>query len=378
MTSSQIHQSTVHVSTSGTPAAYDIHIRANILLDPTAYVAPHLPRRASVIVTDENVNAHIAPRFTDALNSAGIAHEKIILPAGEASKSFRQLEHVVSGLINFGIERTDSIIALGGGVIGDLTGFASAITRRGCGVIQVPTSLLAQVDSSVGGKTAINVADGKNLVGAFHQPSTVLIDICTLDSLPLRHRRAGLAEIIKYALIRDIDFFQWLEIHGTSILDNEPQALIHAITKSCQHKAEIVADDTLEQGQRALLNLGHTFGHALEAAFGYSDELLHGEAVALGMVYAFQYSVDHNLCTRDDLFQVQKILHKMGLPTKLTDLPGTPNLTPETLLQWMLQDKKVSQGKLTLILPHKIGDCRITRDIPTDTILDFWRKTLDT
>jgi len=262
------------------------------------------------------------------------------------------------------------VIALGGGVIGDLTGFAASILRRGVDFIQIPTTLLAQVDSSVGGKTGINSSHGKNLIGAFHQPRAVLIDIALLDTLPRRELAAGYAEVAKYGLLGDAPFFSWLETNAPSLFAGDAQSRIKAITKSCEMKASIVVEDETETGVRALLNLGHTFGHALEAATGYSSRLLHGEAVSIGMAQAFRFSERQGLCSKGDAARVERHLRAVGLPTRLSDIPG--NLpAPAKLLEIMRQDKKAVSGKLTFILVRSIGAAFITRDVAEKDVLAF-------
>ncbi|MEM6650847.1 MAG: 3-dehydroquinate synthase, partial [Pseudomonadota bacterium] len=262
------------------------------------------------------------------------------------------------------------IIAFGGGVVGDLAGFCAATLRRGCQFIQIPTTILAQVDSSVGGKTAINTKAGKNLVGAFHQPRLVVIDTALVRTLPLREVKAGYAEILKYGLLGDADFFSWLEDHGSSVIDQKDQALLNAIKVSCEAKAATVAADERETGARALLNLGHTFGHALEAASGYSGDLLHGEAVAAGMAMAFRYSASHHLCKDDDVARVVSHLKMVGLPTGPEDIPAL-RTTADDQLSFMYQDKKVEAGQLTLILTKGIGQAFVAKNVPSDDILSF-------
>ncbi|HBM87847.1 MAG TPA: 3-dehydroquinate synthase, partial [Rhodobiaceae bacterium] len=304
------------------------------------------------------------------LAAADVKSQAFILPAGEKTKNFDQLQSLLSDLLDAGVERGDLIIALGGGVIGDLTGFAASVLRRGVDFAQIPTSLLAQVDSSVGGKTGINVPQGKNLVGAFHQPRLVLADISALKTLPPRELRAGYAEVVKYGLIDDAPFFNWLEANVEKLMAGDPQALTQAIVKSCQSKARIVAQDEREGGVRALLNLGHTFGHALEAATGFSDRLIHGEGVAIGMGLAFSLSAKLGLCSGQDAIRAVRHLEAAGLPTKLSDIPGDlPG--PERLIELMGQDKKVIDGTLTFILAKGIGSAFITRDVSSNDLLDF-------
>src|SRR4029453_10261037 len=299
-------KASVHVSLG--ERSYDIEIAAGLLEEAGERVRPLLNRPVTAIVTDSNVARLHLKRLEDSLAKAGIASASVVLPPGEASKSFEQLAILCDRLLASGIERRDTILALGGGVIGDLAGFAAAILRRGIEFIQLPTTLLAQVDSSVGGKTGINSAYGKNLIGAFHQPKAVLADIALLDTLPRRELAAGYAEVAKYGLLGDAEFFAWLEAHATSIHSGDAQARIKAITRSCEMKARIVAEDETESGVRALLNLGHTFGHALEAATGYSSRLLHGEAVSIGMAQAFRFSERQGLAATGNAARVEKHL----------------------------------------------------------------------
>ncbi len=353
--------------------SYDILVGPNALGALGETLSPLLARPFAVIVTDENVaKCHLA-KTKDALGAAGIACEAIILPAGEATKSFAQLEALTGQLLELGVERDDIVIALGGGVIGDLTGFAAATLRRGIRFVQVPTSLLAQVDSSVGGKTAINVPQGKNLIGAFHQPSLVIGDVSLLGTLVPRQLRAGYAEVVKYGVLGDLEFFEWLEENGAALLSqgqNVVPLMAYAVTHSCEAKAKIVAADEREGGMRALLNLGHTFGHALEAATGYSDRLFHGEGVAIGMGLALDLSARLGHCSADCGQRLRAHLKAVGLPATLGDIEGSP-LGAAELLVHMRQDKKVAQGKLTLILNHSIGESFIEKDVPADVIFEL-------
>jgi 3-dehydroquinate synthase len=299
----------------------------------------------------------------------------ITLPPGEKTKSFDALQQVVDGILAARLERGDAVIALGGGVIGDLAGFASGIVRRGMRFVQMPTSLLAQVDSSVGGKTGINSSHGKNLVGVFHQPQLVLADTAVLDTLPEREFRAGYAEVAKYGLIDRPDFFAWLETNWREIFAGGP-ARTRAIAESCRAKADVVARDEYETGDRALLNLGHTFGHALEAATGYdSGRLVHGEGVAVGMALAHRFSSRLNLCSMDDALRVEAHLKAVGLPWRMSDIPGgLPDA--ERLLAYIAQDKKVTRGALTFILTHGVGQAFIARDVPSSEVLAFLKENL--
>ena len=356
---------------SGSPnISYDIHIGAGLLRSCAPFLSPLLKRPFVAIVTDENVAQAHLESLTQTLDSAGISHVTKIMPPGEASKSFTGLETLVDWLLDNKVERQDMVIALGGGVIGDLTGFAASTLRRGVRFTQIPTTLLAQVDSSVGGKTGINVPQGKNLVGAFHQPSLVLADLDVLQTLPDREFRAGYAEIVKYAAICDRPFFDWLENNLVALKNRDSQALSYAIAKSCQTKADIVAQDEKEHGARALLNLGHTFAHAYENLTGYSDNLLHGEAVGLGMAQAARLSVDLGLCPETDAQALVNHLASAGLPISQTDVKGGP-FEATNLVNAMAQDKKVSQGVMTFILMKAIGKAFITNDVSAKQITTF-------
>ncbi len=353
--------------------AYDILIGSGLIARAGAEIATRLPGIRTAIVTDENVAAAHLDALTKSLESAGIASTAITLPAGEKTKSFAHLQDVVDGVLAARLERGDAVLALGGGVIGDLTGFAAGIVRRGMNFVQLPTSLLAQVDSSVGGKTGINSAHGKNLVGVFHQPRVVLADTDVLDTLPVREFRAGYAEVAKYGLIDRPDFFAWLEKNWREVFSGG-LARTQAIAESCRAKADVVARDEYETGDRALLNLGHTFGHALEAATGYeSARLVHGEGVAIGMALAYRFSARMNLASPDDAARVEAHLREVGLPWRMADIPGElPDA--ERLLAYITQDKKVSRGALTFILTHGIGQSFIAKDVPASEVLAFLRE----
>lgn len=354
--------------------SYEIHIGEGLLERAGALLAPHLDRPWTVVVTDRNIEASQGRRLDQGLAAAGVAFEKIVLEPGESAKTMHSLEALLENLIALGVERSDTIVAFGGGVIGDLAGFAASILRRGCRFAQVPTSLLAQVDSSVGGKTGVNSAHGKNLIGAFHQPSIVIADITVLATLPKRELQAGYAEIVKYGALGDEPFFAWLENRGQALLEGDAAARRIAVKRACQTKAEIVAADEREAGERALLNLGHTFGHALEAAFGYSDTLLHGEAVAAGMALAFDFSVMMRLCPAADAERLKRHLAASGLPAGVNDIKGAKDIPAETLLTHMMQDKKVEDGKLTLILVRRLGEAFIAKSVETDAVLHFLRS----
>ena len=349
--------------------SYDVVIGAGVAVDAARRIVAVCGPARCVIVTDRNVadRGHLAA-LEQALRPTVPVLGSIVLPAGETTKSFTALGRLSEDLLRTGLERRDVVIALGGGVIGDLAGFAAGILRRGVRFIQIPTSLLAQVDSSVGGKTGINTPQGKNLIGAFHQPSLVLADIDLLATLPDREMRAGYGEVVKYGLLGDAAFFDWLEINGRSVLARDPVALASAVTRCVQMKADIVQRDETEQGDRMLLNLGHTFGHAFEAWAGFSDRLLHGEAVGLGTALAFRFSQELGHCPPGTAERVERHLTTIGLPTRVHDIPGNgptdtrPHLTE--IMSLMRQDKKVRDGQLTLILAHGIGQAFVSRDVP--------------
>lgn len=353
--------------------AYDIVIGRDVLGSLGARVAALRKGARTAIVTDRSVAGHWLDKAEAALAQAGVATSPIIVEPGEGSKSYAALEAVSEALIAARIERDDLVVALGGGVIGDLAGFAAAILRRGIDVVQVPTTLLAQVDSSVGGKTGINSPQGKNLIGAFHQPALVLADTAVLDTLPARQFRAGYAEVAKYGVLGDAGFFGWLERHHGDIFKGG-DAREHAIAASCRAKAAIVARDERESGDRALLNLGHTFGHALETATGFSDRLFHGEGVAIGMVLAAELSASLGLMRQSDAERIARHLAEAGLPTHLQDVAGYAQeglADADALMALMAQDKKVRRGKLTFILLAAIGRAVIARDVEPAMVRDF-------
>jgi 3-dehydroquinate synthase len=349
---------------------YDIHVAAGLLPDVTGFVSPYARNGRLLVVTDENVAQHVWPDMRAALARADIGAESFTLPAGEAGKSWRQLEKLTDWLLAHHVERSDHIIALGGGVVGDITGFAAHVVKRGCSFIQIPTTLLAQVDSSVGGKTAINSMAGKNLVGAFHQPSLVLIDPDVLTTLPKRQLAAGFAEVVKYGLIDDAAFFDWCSDNLDTFFAGNAATRAYAIVHSVRSKARIVAADEKElTGTRALLNLGHTFGHALEADTGFSELLFHGEAVAAGMALAFRYSVRLGLCPPVDATRVADVLKRAGLPTTLADANVTAH--GAALVEYMLHDKKMSGGTLPFLLARGIGQTFLTKDVALDDVAAF-------
>ncbi|WP_174286517.1 3-dehydroquinate synthase [Sphingomonas bacterium] len=332
---------------------YPILIEGGLLARAADHLAPLVGKRRIVIVTDENVRPHLAT-LQASLKTAGIASEAVVLAPGERTKSWATLEMLCDALLAFGVERGDHVVALGGGVIGDLVGFACAILKRGCRFVQVPTTLLAQVDSSVGGKTAINTRAGKNLIGAFHQPVLVLIDPDLLDTLPAREVAAGYAEVVKYGLIDDSAFFAWCEANGAALLAGDGDARAYAIAHAVSAKARIVAADEHEtSGIRALLNLGHTFGHALEAEAGFDGTLIHGEAVAAGCELAFSFSAQYRDCSDGDVLRVRRHLRSVGLPDSLAATGVTAS--GATLVDHMRKDKKASAGRLPFLLAHGIG-----------------------
>jgi 3-dehydroquinate synthase len=342
--------------------SYDILVDQGLIERAGELIAPVLKQPRVVIITDENVEPLYLAPLCASLNAADIAVESITLPAGEQSKSFAQFAVLCERLLELKVERSTTLIALGGGVIGDLVGFTAASTLRGMPFVQVPTTVLSQVDSSVGGKTGINTRFGKNLVGAFYQPKLVLADTKVLNTLPRRQLLAGYGEVVKYGFIDDLDFFEWLEGNGQALLDGDMDKRRHAILTSCAAKARVVAEDEFESGKRALLNLGHTFGHALEAETGYSDLLFHGESVAIGMAMAFDLSRQLGLCSRDDAKRAIAHMKRVGLPTDFSTL-DTREWTVDMLMNHMSRDKKVESGKLTFILVRGIGQAFITRDV---------------
>jgi 3-dehydroquinate synthase len=346
--------------------AYDIHVGAGLLARAGELLKP-LAKGIVPVVTDEHVAAlHLQPLLAS-LKAAGIDARAVVLPPGEVSKSFAGLEKLSGELLDMGVDRKGLVIALGGGVIGDLTGFAAGVLKRGVAFAQIPTTLLSQVDSSVGGKTAINAKQGKNLIGLFHQPRIVIADTALLATLPRRELLAGYAEVVKYGVLGDAEFFNWLEANAAKALAGDSEAVIHAVAHACRMKADIVARDERETGDRALLNLGHTFGHALEAATGFGDRLVHGEGVAIGMALAFQLSVKLGLAPGQDADRVIRHLKAVGLPAAISDIPG-PRPSADELIGHMAHDKKVSDGKLTFILLRGLGQAFVTRDVPIDAV----------
>ncbi|MGN6207521.1 3-dehydroquinate synthase [Asticcacaulis sp.] len=350
--------------------AYEVIVGQGLLTEVEKWVGPFLTNRRVVMVTDSNVGPLHADRILAQFEAAGHRTHKIVVPAGEESKSYDGLKFVLDALLDYGLDRKDVVIALGGGVIGDLTGFACAVYMRGIDFIQIPTTVLAQVDSSVGGKTAIDHEKGKNLIGAFWQPRLVLCDLDILKTLPAREIRCGYAEIIKYGLLGDKTFFEWLEANDNKVLALEPEAILHAVARSVEMKAEIVAADEREGGQRALLNLGHTFGHALEAEVGFGDILLHGEAVAIGMAQAFRYSALNGECTEEDSDRAVAAIQHAGLPTRMSDIRNAP-FDADRLIIHMGHDKKAEGGTLTFVLINGIGRAFIAKKVPAEQIAEF-------
>jgi len=358
--------------------AYDIVIGRNVLASLGERIAAVRPGARAAVITDRNVARHWLQPTEATLAGAGIATSRIIVEEGEGSKTYAGLEQVSEALVAARIERNDLVIALGGGVVGDLAGFAAAILRRGVDFVQVPTTLLAQVDSSVGGKTGINSPQGKNLIGAFHQPLLVIADTAVLDTLPPRQFRAGYAEVAKYGVLGDEAFFGWLEANHAGVFKGG-EAREHAIATSCRAKAAIVARDERETGERALLNLGHTFGHALEAATGFSDRLFHGEGVAIGMVLAAEFSAALGMISQAAAARVERHLAEVGLPTHLQDIAGFGQeglADADALMTLMAQDKKVRRGRLTFILLEAIGRAVIARDVEPARVHDFLQAKL--
>lgn len=346
--------------------AYDVHVGAGLLARAGALLKP-LVKGVVPVVTDSHVAELHLPHLLENLRQAGIDARAIVMPPGEASKSFAGLERLSGALLDMEIDRKGLVIALGGGVIGDLTGFAAGVLKRGVAFAQIPTTLLAQVDSSVGGKTAINAAQGKNLIGLFHQPRLVIADTALLKTLPKRELLAGYAEVVKYGALGDVQFFEWLEVNGAKALGGDEGAMVKAVAHSCKMKADIVARDERETGDRALLNLGHTFGHALEAATGFSGRLIHGEAVAIGMALAFRLSVRLGLCPGQDAERFVRHLKAAGLPSAIGDIAGARPGASE-LIRHMAHDKKVTDGQMTFILLKGLGKAFVTRDVPLEAV----------
>ena len=358
------------LSLKGDERAYDVLVGDGLLEAAGRLIAPFQKRGRTAVVSDETVWGLHGARLTAALAAAGLEALPVIVAPGEQTKSFAGLADVTDRLLALELDRGDLVTAFGGGVVGDLAGFAAAVYKRGIDFVQIPTTLLAQVDSSVGGKTAIDTPRGKNLVGAFHQPRLVLADLSVLATLPDREMRAGYAEVIKYGLLGDREFFEWLEANGAAVLAREPAALAHAVARSIEMKAEIVAEDEREQGRRALLNLGHTFAHALEAETGYGEALLHGEAVGLGMAQAFRFSAAQGIANGQDAERATRALAASGLPTRLSDIPGHP-FDAARLVAHMAQDKKAEAGRLTFILARQLGEAFVAKDVAASAVRHF-------
>lgn len=355
--------------------AYDIVVGAGVLATAGQEIRSLRKARRTFVVTDAHVATRHLPTLQKSLDASSIPHAAMILPPGEATKSFAMLERVVSRMLDEKLERSDLVLALGGGVIGDLAGFAASIAKRGIDYVQIPTTLLSQVDSSVGGKTAIDTPQGKNLVGAFHQPVLVLADTSVLETLPPRELRAGYAEILKYGLISDETFAEWLTANADAVLSRAGAERTKAIVASCEMKARVVEADEREAGQRALLNLGHTFGHAIETTLDYTGAILHGEAVAVGCVMAFEFSERTGLCPKGRAERVAAMVRKAGLPASLADLPKV-TATPDALVELMLQDKKAKDGRLTLILAHDIGKSFVANDVDSGAVRSYLADAL--
>jgi 3-dehydroquinate synthase len=363
------NETIIHVALPG--RSYPIVIGEELIGSAGQRLASALPGARFAVVSDTNVAAlHLAP-LRASLQEMGLYLGEAVVTPGESSKSFPVLADLCENLLGLGVERGDCLIALGGGVVGDLAGFAASILRRGVRVVQIPTTLLAQVDSAIGGKTGIDSKKGKNLIGTFHQPSLVLTDICVLSTLSAREFRAGYAEVAKYGLLGDAPFFTWLEQDWSLVFATAGRERRHAVETSVRAKTAIVeADEREVSGTRALLNLGHTFGHALEAYAGYSDRLLHGEAIAIGMRLAFAYSVELGLCPADDLARVARHFSTVGLPIEISAIPGEKP-TPDALLRLMAQDKKVKGGKLALVLVRGIGEAFVERNVDAGRLAAF-------
>ena len=349
---------------------YEVVVGQRLVADIVPHVQPFLKNGRVFIVTDSHVEPlHLKPILAQ-FTGAGLTVRHLVVPAGEGTKSWDGLQVVTDAFVAAGLDRKDVVIALGGGVIGDLTGFACAVYMRGIDFIQIPTTVLAQVDSSVGGKTAIDHPQGKNLIGAFHQPRLVLCDLDVLTTLPAREIRCGYAEIVKYGLLGDRTFFDWLEANVGRVLALEPEAIQHAVARSVSMKADIVAQDEREGGVRALLNLGHTFGHALEAEVGFGDGLKHGEAVAIGMAQAFRYCALSDDCEQEEMERAVAAIQHAGLPTRMDQVPGAP-FAAQNLLKHMAGDKKAEGGALTFVFVHGIGEAYVAKKVPAENILDF-------
>ena len=356
--------------------SYDIIIEHGLLSELGALISKKFGKPKTFIVTDSNIAVHWLKQTIESLSAQGMSPKVLEVPVGERTKSFINLEKIIDQLLESKVDRDSVLIALGGGVIGDLAGFAGAVTLRGIKVIQVPTTLLSQVDSSVGGKTGVNVRQGKNLVGSFHQPSLVAIDTQVLQTLPSRQLFAGYAEVLKYGLIKDRSFFDWLELNGKKVLEGDKLAQQFAIFTSCRIKAEIVEADEKEKNLRAILNFGHTFGHALEAEAGYDGNLLHGEAVSIGMVLAIELSRSLGYLSGQDAGRAVEYIRNIGLPTNINSIEGSTSWHPDGIIQHMQHDKKVSNGQLRFVLIKGIGEAYLTADVERNDIYRVIEKSL--
>ena len=356
--------------------SYDIIIEHGLLSELGALISKKFGKPKTFIVTDSNIAVHWLKQTIESLSAQGMFPKVLEVPVGESTKSFINLEKIIDQLLESKVDRDSVLIALGGGVIGDLAGFAGAVTLRGIKVIQVPTTLLSQVDSSVGGKTGVNVRQGKNLVGSFHQPSLVAIDTQVLQTLPSRQLFAGYAEVLKYGLIKDRSFFDWLELNGKKVLEGDKLAQQFAIFTSCRIKAEIVEADEKEKNLRAILNFGHTFGHALEAEAGYDGNLLHSEAVSIGMVLAIELSKSLGYLSGQDAGRAVEYIRNIGLPTNINSIEGSTSWHPDGIIQHMQHDKKVSNGQLRFVLIKGIGEAYLTADVERNDIYRVIEKSL--
>lgn len=363
----------VSVQLPAASRSYDIVIGDSILSEAGTLIGLRLGKRRCLIITDSNIAPLYQKQLEAVLTASGhMPLPTLVVPAGESSKDFAHLQGLLEKMLASGIDRQTLIIAFGGGVIGDLAGAAASLALRGLDFVQIPTTLLAQADSSVGGKTGVNTAQGKNTVGTFYQPRLVIADMAVLDSLPERELRAGYAEVVKYGLIKDAAFFDWCRKNGAQLLSGARAAQIYAVAKSCEHKAAVVAADEREAGQRVLLNFGHTFGHALEATLGYSDKLLHGEAVAIGMVMAFKLSAQLGFCSHAEAYDVRDHFASLHMPTA----PPPFAYDIDRLMQLMMQDKKAHSGKLSLILARGAGKAFLYRDAEAEAVREIWREFL--
>jgi 3-dehydroquinate synthase len=356
--------------------SYDIRVGPGLIENAGSEIKPLIRGNKVFVVTDSTVSGYWLDPLTESLDAAGIEVTTIAVPPGESSKSYADFEYVCGRMLEDGVDRRTAVVALGGGVVGDLAGYCAASVMRGLDFIQIPTTLLAQVDSSVGGKTGINTPQGKNLVGAFHQPKLVLADTGTLASLPKREMLAGYAEVVKYGLIRDPAFFEWLERHGADLIAGDEAARISAVVESCKAKATVVAADEREAGLRELLNFGHTFGHALEAAAGFDGTLLHGEAVSVGMVQALELSRRLGLCPGQDAERARAHLGAMGLRTRVTDIPGAAGWSADALLTSMRRDKKARDGTIRFVLARGIGKAFTSDDVASDAVRTMLQEDL--